>query len=498
MELIWEKIFSFREKISFPINKQLLFMHSLLSIIHLPFIGEVNLPGSILLIFFICLLFVVAFEFVNGFHDTANAVATVIYTKALKPMVAVPWSGFFNFLGVFTGGVAVAMGILKLVPLNELMTLPVQVGACMVLSVLVASIIWNLGTWYLGIPCSSSHTLIGAMIGAGLAFTYYYGGSGVNWDKAKEIGLSLLLSPLFGFGAAALLMYFLKHVLKAESLFHIPQGEDRPPFLIRILLITTCTLVSFFHGSNDGQKGVGLLMLILIAFLPATFALDRNIPKNKMSEMILSSRQVLQSAITANPSDHKQIDSSLDLLSKMECAMSIQSGSNSQEIFKTRKLIQATSKQLKATASSASLHLSAEDKKTLNVASGSFGKITDYAPVWVIAMISISLGIGTMIGWKRIVLTIGEKIGKEHLNYAQGATAEIVAAATIGLSTGFGLPVSTTHVLSSGIAGAMVASKGTKNLNGGTLKAIAMAWVLTLPVSILLAIILFVVFHLFV
>jgi inorganic phosphate transporter, PiT family len=473
-------------------------MHSFMSIVNLPFIGEVNLPGSVLFVFFICLLFVVAFEFVNGFHDTANAVATVIYTKALKPMVAVPWSGFFNFLGVFTGGVAVAMGILKLVPLNELMTLPVQVGACMVLSVLVASIIWNLGTWYLGIPCSSSHTLIGAMIGAGLAFTYYYGGAGVNWDKAKEIGLSLLLSPLFGFGAAALLMYFLKHVLKAEALFHIPQGEDRPPLLIRGLLILTCTLVSFFHGSNDGQKGVGLLMLILIAFLPAKFALDHNMAPDKMSAAVVNSRQILQRASASGTSSHGTIDSTLGLLDKTQAALSVQKTSSSSETFKTRKLIQTVSKQLKTVATSGAVTLTAEDKKELLTESGNFGKMTDYAPVWVIAMISISLGIGTMIGWKRIVLTIGEKIGKEHLNYAQGATAEIVAATTIGLSTGLGLPVSTTHVLSSGIAGAMVASKGTKNLNGGTLKAIAMAWVLTLPVSILLAIVLFVIFHLFV
>jgi len=472
-------------------------MHTLLSIINLPFIGEVNLPGSVLIIFFVCLLFVVAFEFVNGFHDTANAVATVIYTKALKPMVAVPWSGFFNFLGVFTGGVAVAMGILKLVPLNELMTLPVQVGACMVLSVLVASIIWNLGTWYLGIPCSSSHTLIGAMIGAGLAFTYYYGGAGVNWDKAKEIGLSLLLSPLFGFGAAALLMYFLKNVLKAEALFHIPQGEDRPPILIRGLLILTCTLVSFFHGSNDGQKGVGLLMLILIAFLPATFALDHNMAPDKMSATVVNSRQILQKA-SASGSGKGIIDSTLAMLDKAQTALSVQGSASSSETFKARKLIQSVSKQLKVVATSNEVTLSADDKKLLLSESGNFGKMTDYAPVWVIATISISLGIGTMIGWKRIVLTIGEKIGKEHLNYAQGATAEIVAATTIGLSTGFGLPVSTTHVLSSGIAGAMVATKGTKNLNGGTLKAIAMAWVLTLPVSILLAIILFVIFHLFV
>jgi PiT family inorganic phosphate transporter len=163
-------------------------MH-ILNFVTLPFIGEVHLNGYLTIVFLICLLAVIGFEFVNGFHDTANAVATVIYTKALKPVYAIPWSGFFNFLGVFVGGITVAMGILKLVPLNELMVLPVAVGACMVLSILLASIIWNLGTWYLGIPCSSSHTLIGAMIGASLAFTWYYGGSGVNWEKAEEIGL---------------------------------------------------------------------------------------------------------------------------------------------------------------------------------------------------------------------------------------------------------------------------------------------------------------------
>src|SRR5580698_2084910 len=265
-----------------------------LSAITLPFLGEVSLGGGVLAVFLLCLLAVVGFEFVNGFHDTANAVATVIYTKALKPVYAIPWSGFFNFLGVFLGGVAVAMGILKLLPLDDLMKLPVNVGACMVLAVLLASIVWNLGTWWLGIPCSSSHTLIGAMIGASLAFTWYYGGGGVNWDKAGEIGLSLILSPLFGFGAAALLMYFLKHVIKAESLFHIPEGEDRPPFLIRILLITTCTLVSFFHGSNDGQKGVGLLMLILIAFLPAKFALDRSVPMDKILTSLTSAQPIVQ------------------------------------------------------------------------------------------------------------------------------------------------------------------------------------------------------------
>ena len=207
-----------------------------LNAITLPFIGDVNLAGGILIVFLLCLLCVITFEFVNGFHDTANAVATVIYTKALKPMVAVPWSGTWNFIGVFVGGIAVAMGILKLIPLNELMVLPVQVGAVMVLSVLISSIIWNLGTWYFGIPCSSSHTLIGSIIGATIGFTIFYKGAGVNWDKAKEMGEALILSPVIGFFAAWGMMYILEHVVKAKSLFHIPQGEnDRPPLLIRIL-----------------------------------------------------------------------------------------------------------------------------------------------------------------------------------------------------------------------------------------------------------------------
>jgi PiT family inorganic phosphate transporter len=464
--------------------------------IKLPFIGEVNLTGAVLIIFFLCLLAVVAFEFVNGFHDTANAVATVIYTKALKPNVAVPWSGLWNFIGVNVGGVAVAMGILKLLPLNELMALPVQVGACMVLSVLLASIIWNLGTWYLGIPCSSSHTLIGAMIGASIAFTFYYGGSGVNWDKAKEIGLSLILSPLFGFGAAVLLMWFLKNVVKSKQLFHVPQGEnDKPPILIRLLLITTCTLVSFFHGSNDGQKGVGLLMLILIAFLPAKFAIDHSISNDKILSSLTAIEQPLQRTIAANPGNKDAVTLSV-LITKTKTEVG--TTTDDKATFKFRKDVQSITKEIKTITTTSGIVIVDADKAAFTSAAGGLGKVTDFSPLWVIATISISLGLGTMIGWKRIVVTIGEKIGKEHLNYAQGATAEIVAAATIGLSTGFGLPVSTTHVLSSGVAGAMVASNGTKNLNNGTLKSIAMAWVLTLPVCIALALVLFAVFHLFV
>ena len=473
-------------------------MNNLLIATIFPFIGQADLSGYLVAVFILCILAVIGFEFVNGFHDTANAVATVIYTKALKPIYAIPWSGAWNFLGVFLGGVTVAMGILKLVPLDKLMTLPVSVGACLVLSVLLASIIWNLGTWYLGIPCSSSHTMIGAMIGAGLAFTWYYNGPGVNWEKAEEIGSSLILSPIIGFGAAALLMLFLKHVTKSHALFHIPTGEnDRPPILIRLLLITTCTLVSFFHGSNDGQKGVGLFMLILIAFLPARFAVNHTIPNSKVTAALNQTEQIIARKLDNN-SAKKTI---AELMSTINQAKSSLAEKNEKEVAKTyryRKQVESAVKDIRALLKDKRVPLSAEEKTTLTLASNELEHVTDFAPTWVIAIISLSLGLGTMIGWKRIVVTIGEKIGNEHLNYAQGATSEIVAASTIGLSTFFGLPVSTTHVLSSGIAGAMVASGGKNNLNNKTLKNIALAWVLTLPVAIILALLLFMLFHLFI
>lgn len=471
---------------------------SVISVV-LPFIGDTDLSLPLTLIFLLCLLAVVGFEFVNGFHDTANAVATVIYTKALKPVVAIPWSGFWNFLGVFTGGIAVAMGILKLVPLDALMGLPIGVGAAIVLAILLASIAWNLGTWYLGIPCSSSHTLIGAMIGAGLAFSWYYGGKGVNWGKAEEIGLSLILSPIIGFGLAMLLMYFLKHVVKYHALFHIPHGEnDRPPLLIRGILITTCTLVSFFHGSNDGQKGVGLMMLILIAFLPAHFAVNHSIPKEKVMTELNTAGVIMNKISMVNLGKGIDIKSFNADLEKTKAHLTLRNETDKTHTYQFRKQIEGIIADIKTVESNQALMIAPNEMIALNEIKSDLSKQIEFAPLWVILTISVALGLGTMIGWKRIVVTIGEKIGNEHLNYAQGATSEIVAASTIGLSTAFGLPVSTTHVLSSGIAGAMVASGGKGNLNSNTLKNIGLAWVLTLPVSIILAMLLFMLFHLFI
>ncbi len=464
----------------------------------IPFLGETDLSTGLLIVFALCLFAVVAFEFVNGFHDTANAVATVIYTKALKPALAIPWSGLWNFLGVFAGGIAVAMGILKLVPLDTLMALPVSVGACLVLSVLLAAIIWNLGTWYFGIPCSSSHTLIGSLIGAGLGFTWYYGGS-VNWHKAEEIGLSLILSPLIGFGLAVLLMLFLKHVIRYKALFHIPQGEDdRPPVFVRGILILTCTLVSFFHGSNDGQKGVGLFMLILIAFLPARFAINHAVPDAMVIKNLDQMETLLQSIAVNNTSQATLFTQLNGDIEQVKVHLLDKSVTDKAGTFKFRKEVESLIKSIKGLTDNKQISISAEHRMALNRKLGGLTQLTDFAPIWVILTISVALGLGTMIGWKRIVVTIGEKIGNEHLSYAQGASSEIVAASTIGISTVLGLPVSTTHVLSSGIAGSMVASGGKSNLNKGTLKNIGLAWILTLPVSIGLALLLFVFFHLFI
>src|SRR5207237_5499611 len=160
-------------------------------------------------------------------------------------------------------------------------------GFAMVFALLIAAIIWNLGTWYFGLPASSSHTLIGSIIGVGIANALMRGRdgtSGVDWTKATEIGYALLLSPLFGFCMAAVLLLVLKFIVRNPALYAAPEGNKPPPLWIRGILIATCTGVSFAHGSNDGQKGMGLIMLILIGTVPTAYALNRAMPASQMEE----------------------------------------------------------------------------------------------------------------------------------------------------------------------------------------------------------------------
>ena len=446
-----------------------------------------------LLIF--CLLMACAFEFINGFHDTANAVATVIYTNSLKPWVAVIWSGILNGLGVFWGGITVAMGISSLIPVEVLTDPNLAHNIGLILSLLITAILWNLGTWYYGIPCSSSHTLVGSILGVGLAYGLIADEPSlkyVNWSKAGDIGLSLVLSPLAGFSLAIFLMYILKQVIKNKAIFKEPDTNSPPPTWIRVILVSTCSLVSFFHGSNDGQKGVGLIMLIMIAVVPSYFAIDqsKNLAAYKANIVDIQSVYSKVDVSQLNKADsfeYAKVNSLVtDLNTKIVKSTSFSDFAGPEQIA-MRKDIIMIGKSSKKLMESEDFTLSSNDKKSLNVHLNEMNTLTDYAPKWVILMIAISLGLGTMVGWKRIVKTIGEKIGKQHLTYAQGASSELVASATIGMTSILGLPVSTTQVLSSGIAGSMVASKGIKNLQGKTIKNIFIAWALTLPVTIVLA-----------
>ncbi|WGR91316.1 inorganic phosphate transporter [Bradyrhizobium sp. ISRA443] len=472
------------------------------------------------ILLFVALLIALGFEFVNGFHDTANAVATVIYTRSLPAHVAVVWSGMFNLFGVLLSSGAVAFGIVSLLPVELILQVGSSAGFAMVFALLIAAIIWNLGTWWLGLPASSSHTLIGSIMGVGITNALLRGRdgtSGVDWSQAVNIAKALLLSPLFGFVLAALLLYVLKAVLlrATPKLFGEPVGDQPPPWWIRGILILTCTLVSFFHGSNDGQKGMGLIMLILIGTVPTAYALNRALPSSQIEQFAAHSAaasKVIEGkasgynvignprpAVTNYVSQHQINEGtfpSLAVLVRDIGQQVAQYGSLAKfpahAVGNTRNDMYLASEAIRFLMKDKEAELSAADVATLNEYKGSLDNATKFIPSWVKFAVAIALGLGTMVGWKRIVVTVGEKIGKTHLTYAQGACAEITAAATIAAADGYGLPVSTTHVLSSGIAGTMAANGS--GLQWTTIRNIAMAWVLTLPAAMILSGVLYYVF----
>jgi PiT family inorganic phosphate transporter len=459
----------------------------------------------------IALVIALGFEFVNGFHDTANAVATVIYTNSLSPNLAVVWSGCFNFLGVLVSGGAVAFGIVSLLPVELILQVGSGAGFAMVFALLIAAILWNLGTWYFGLPSSSSHTLIGSIIGVGLMNQLMAanpsGTSGVDWSQATKIGETLLISPLVGFSAAYLLLSVLKVTVKIPALYKEPEGNKPPPLWIRGLLILTCTGVSFFHGGNDGQKGMGLIMLILIGTVPTAYALNRTMHESDVAAFVSASSQAQavfgrygSGEVPADPHaavlgivrDRSVGSQSLPALGALAGSISTQVdryGSLAKvppdSMVNIRNDMYLVSEGLRFLGKSKTLSISADDKKVLGAYKKQLDGATKFIPTWVKVAVAIALGLGTMIGWKRIVVTVGERIGKTHLTYAQGASAELVAMATIGAAEMYGLPVSTTHVLSSGVAGTMVANHS--GLQWATVRNLLMAWVLTLPVSIALA-----------
>ena len=454
-----------------------------------------------------------SFEFVNGFHDTANAVATVIYTHSLKPMVAVVWSGTWNLIGVLTSSGAVAFGVLALLPVELVLNVGSGAGFAMVFALLLAAIIWNLGTWYLGLPASSSHALIGSIMGVGLANSYlspgHVFGEGVNWAKATEVFQALLLSPLVGFVFSALLLLAMKLLIKRKDLYEAPEKDKTPPLWIRGLLVLTCTGVSFGHGSNDGQKGMGLIMLILVGILPTTFAVDTSTGRAQIQDLSSATETISFQMDRHSPgvamAGYQAAADELSAYLKTTGAVNERTfaavGTKCREISEIltgkNQLTELTPAQRNILRSD--LYLTSEslgklikqkkitdpdERKAAATLKTHMDKVTKFIPVWVKFAVAIALGLGTTIGWKRIVVTVGEKIGKTHLTYAQGAAAELVAMGTILAADQYGLPVSTTHVLSSGVAGTMAANHS--GLQMETLRNLLLAWVLTLPVTVLL------------
>ena len=458
----------------------------------------------------LALLIALGFEFVNGFHDTANAVATVIYTYSLPAPVAVIWSGLCNFLGVLFSSGAVAFGIIALLPVELILQVGSTAGFAMVFALLLAAIIWNLGTWWLGLPASSSHTLIGSIIGVGVANALMHGRdgtSGVDWGQASKVGYALLFSPLIGFACAALLLLALRALVKRKELYQAPQGQTPPPWWIRCVLILTCTGVSFAHGSNDGQKGMGLIMLILVGTLPMAYALNKTMPSEQALQFSAVAEVTRQALVRSDPqplpADPRQVLTLFVTEPKanpqLVPALAALTGMIGEEVkgYGSLKRVPAeamanvrndmylTSEAIRLIEKHQLVAFDADTRSHVQLFKTQLDDATRYIPLWVKVAVAIALGLGTMVGWRRIVVTVGEKIGKTHLSYAQGASAEVVAMCTIGAADMFGLPVSTTHVLSSGVAGTMVANGS--GVQKRTLINLLMAWVLTLPAAMLLA-----------
>jgi inorganic phosphate transporter, PiT family len=461
----------------------------------------------------VALFIALGFEFVNGFHDTANAVATVIYTHSLPAQLAVMWSGLFNFLGVLVSSGAVAYGIIALLPVELIMQVGSASGFAMVFALLIGAMIWNLGTWYFGLPASSSHTLIGSIIGVGLANQMMAGSgaSGVDWAQATKIGYSLMLSPMVGFCAAGLLLLALKLVARNPALYAEPRRGEPPPWWIRGVLILTCTGVSFAHGSNDGQKGMGLIMLILIGVVPTAYALNRTVPDSHVQSFLMTSVEVAQTLdrysegrtapdpratvgqfVRTRQPDPAVVPALAGLVRSIQAQVQLYGSLRrlpAEAVPNVRNDMYLASETIRHLGSHATPRFARHDEELLLFYRNELNDATRFIPTWVKIAVAIALGLGTMVGWKRIVVTVGEKIGKRHLTYAQGASAELVAATTIAAADIYGLPVSTTHVLSSGVAGTMAANRS--GLQISTVRNLAMAWVLTFPAAILLAATLF-------
>jgi len=454
------------------------------------------------------------YEMINGFHDTANSVAMIIYTNSMEAKYSVIMSGIMNFLGVIMGGIGVAYVIVHLLPLDIMVASNQNATLVMIYSLLISAVIWNFGTWYFGLPVSSSHSLIGSLIGVSTVFGVMHGfefSQSVNWKALYGVLTALALSPLLGFGFAYLLMKATKKFVSNPKYFKTPDSESkrkRPNFWMRTGIIATGAGVSFAHGSNDGQKGIGIIMIILIGILPTYYALDMNSHEYKIKQTRDSAANLAKFYADNNESLTKLV-SEKHLISALKTKNTI-AECNVNQVFETTSLIATKLDGIKSYS-----QLSPQDSWRVHTAilcsDNFFGQVekiylitdkdksdyvsaqrkvlvsaTEYVPTWVILAVAFALSIGTMIGYKRIVITIGEKIGSQPINYMQATVAQAMAMMTILLANFAHAPVSTTHIVSSAVAGSMVAEPE-GGVQKSMVKTILLSWVFTLPVTALLS-----------
>ena len=518
----------------------------------------------------IALLIALGFEFVNGFHDTANAVATVIYTHSLPPYLAVVLSGICNLLGVLFSSGTVAFAIITLLPVELILQVSSGAGFSMVFALLIAAILWNLATWWLGLPASSSHTMVGSIMGVGIAnqlLNARTGTSGVDWEQAAKVLKALVVSPVVGFCCAAMLLLLAKGMTNSvwrrlaiclalsggvaalvftftnnwmlitgagvamlvaswlvalwlssyPAIFEAPRGQQPPPMPIRAMMVANCMGVSFAHGSNDGQKGMGLIMLILIGTVPTAYALNHAVTQHDVQSFIVASDQagrildrhvdpkgILGPDARSDVTDYirtKQLqpDTILalrELVEDVNHEVALYGAYKSvppQDQANVRNDMYVASEALRLMQKSGQTGFTAAESKDLKAYQDKLDKATKFIPDWVKVAVALALGLGTMVGWKRVVVTVGEKIGKESLTYAQGASAGLVAMGTIFAANIWSLPVSTTHILSSGVAGTMAADGA--GIRFTTVRNIAAGWVFTMPAAALISGLLYYIFH---
>ncbi|MFW0694969.1 inorganic phosphate transporter [Aliarcobacter butzleri] len=468
-----------------------------------------NIDNLAIVLLLLSLSIALFYEMINGFHDTANAVAMIIYTNSMKAGYSVIMAGIMNFIGVVLGGIGVAYVIVHLLPLDIMVSSNQNATLVMVFSLLISAVVWNLGTWYFGLPVSSSHSLIGSIVGVSIAFGMMNGftfSQSVNWKVVYGILTALAVSPLLGFGFAFLIMKLSRKFVKNPKFFKTPAGDKKkkPNFWMRTGIIATGAGVSFAHGSNDGQKGIGLIMIILIGILPTYYALNMEAHQYKIMQTRDSAANLAKFYADNNDTltkllEEKRLISALKIENKIaEC--------NVNQVYNTTLEISKKLDGLKSYS-----ELSKEDRWKIHTAvlcsDNFFGQVegayklidkdksdyiadqrkqmitsTEYVPFWVIFAVALMLGIGTMIGYKRVVHTIGEKIGSKPINHMQGTVSQAMAMITILLANFAHAPVSTTHIVSSAVAGTMVAEP-----DGGvqkkTINTILIAWIFTLPVT---------------